>query len=174
MFTCEQYGIVPDMLVIGKGLGGGFVPIAALLAREDLDIGQDRALGHFTHEKSPVACAAALAVLEVIESEGLAKRAALLGNRFMDQLRELQQKHKLIYDVRGMGLLVAVVLQLPDGSPANDQAEQVMYRALSQGLSFKVSMGSTLVLTPPLTIEERHLDRAVKILDDCLSGIDAV
>jgi 4-aminobutyrate aminotransferase len=92
----------------------------------------------------------------------------------MEQLRELQRKHKLIYDVRGMGLLVAVVLQLPDGSPANDQAEQVMYRALSQGLSFKVSMGSTLVLTPPLTIEERHLDRAVKILDDCLSGIDAV
>jgi 4-aminobutyrate aminotransferase len=173
MFTCEQYGIVPDMLVIGKGLGGGVVPIAALLAREDLDIGQDRALGHFTHEKSPVACAAALAVIEVIESEGLAKRAAILGNRFMEQLRELQQKHTLIYDVRGMGLLVAVVLRLPDGSPANLQAEQVMYRALNRGLSFKVSMGSTLILTPPLTIEERHLDSAVKIIDDCLSGLDA-
>ena len=173
MFTCEQYGIVPDMLVIGKGLGGGVVPIAALLAREDLDIGQDRALGHFTHEKSPVACAAALAVIEVIESEGLAKRAAILGNRFMEQLRELQQKNTLIYDVRGMGLLVAVVLRLPDGSPANLQAEQVMYRALNRGLSFKVSMGSTLILTPPLTIEERHLDSAVKIIDDCLSGLDA-
>jgi len=63
MFTCEQYGIVPDMLVIAK-VWRGIFPIAALLAREDLDIGQDRALGHFTHEKSPVACAAALAVLE--------------------------------------------------------------------------------------------------------------
>ncbi len=72
-----------------------------------------------------------------------------------------------------MGLLVAVVLRSPDGSPANVQAEQVMYRALSRGLSFKVSMGSTLVLTPPLTIEEKHLDRAVSILDDCLSELDA-
>jgi len=60
-----------------------------------------------------------------------------------------------------------------DGSPASFEAEQVMYQALSRGLSFKVSMGSTLVLTPPLTIEETHLDRAVKILDDCLSGLGA-
>ncbi|NWG14475.1 MAG: aspartate aminotransferase family protein, partial [Acidobacteria bacterium] len=79
MFACEHYGIVPDMLVIGKGLGGGIFPLAALLAREGLDIAPDRALGHYTHEKNPVACAAGLATLEVIERENLVQRAEALG-----------------------------------------------------------------------------------------------
>jgi 4-aminobutyrate aminotransferase len=167
MFTCEQYGIVPDMLVIGKGLGGGSLPIAALLAREDLDIGQDRALGHFTHEKNPVACAAALATLEIIESEGLPERARLLGARFLEQLRQLQEKHSLIDQVRGLGLLAALVLRHPDGSPPDREAEQIMYAALGKGLNFKVTMGCILTLTPPLTIEEQHLTDAVLILDRC-------
>jgi 4-aminobutyrate aminotransferase len=172
MFTCEQYGIVPDMLVIGKGLGGGIFPIAALLAREDLDIGQDRALGHFTHEKNPVACAAALATLEVIESEGLVERARTLGMRFLEQLRQLETRHGLIHEVRGLGLLAAIVLRRPDGSPAETEAEHIMYAALSRGLSFKVSMGSILVLTPPLNIEQQHLDDAVSILDECFSELN--
>jgi 4-aminobutyrate aminotransferase len=171
MFTCEQYGIVPDMLVIGKGLGGGSLPIAALLAREDLDIGGDRALGHFTHEKNPVLCAASLATLEVIEEEGLLQRAKNLGARFMEQLKELQQRHSLIRDVRGLGLLVAVVLERADGSPATGEAEQMMYAALSRGLSFKTTMGNRLVLTPPLTIEEEHLESAVTILDSCFTEL---
>ncbi|WP_263355616.1 (R)-1-hydroxy-2-aminoethylphosphonate ammonia-lyase [Acidicapsa ligni] len=171
MFTCEQYGIVPDMLVIGKGLGGGSFPIAALLAREDLDIGQDRALGHFTHEKNPVACAAALATIEVIESEGLVERSRTLGAKFVDQLKELQTRHRLIKEVRGLGLLVAVVLRRDDGSPAEHEAERIMYSALGKGLSFKVTMGSILALTPPLTIDEQHLTDAVTILDGCFSEL---
>ena len=171
MFTCEQYGIVPDMLVIGKGLGGGSLPIAALLAREDLDIGQDRALGHFTHEKNPVTCAAALATLEIIESEGLPRRAQVLGAHFIDQLKQLQEKHGLIYEVRGVGLLVALVLKHPDGSPADREAEEIMYASLGKGLNFKVTMGCILALTPPLTVEEQHLLDAVSILDRCFSEL---
>ncbi len=171
MFTCEQFGIVPDMLVIGKGLGGGSLPIAALLARDDLDVAQQYAIGHFTHEKNPVLCAAALATLEVVESEGLPQRAKELGARFVAGLRQLQGRHPLIADVRGLGLLVAVILEHSDGSPAESEAEAVMYAALSRGLSFKTSMGNALVLTPPLTIEEQHLDEAVGILDSSLSAI---
>jgi (R)-1-hydroxy-2-aminoethylphosphonate ammonia-lyase len=171
MFTCEQFGVVPDMLVLGKGLGGGSMPIAALLAREELDLGQDRALGHFTHEKSPVACAAALATIEVIESEGLVERARTLGARLLEQLKELQTRHALIYEVRGLGLLTALVLRRPDGSPAESEAERMMYAALSYGLNFKVSMGSILVLTPPLNIEEQHLSEAVSILDRCFTEL---
>jgi 4-aminobutyrate aminotransferase len=171
MFTCEQYGIVPDMLVIGKGLGGGILPIAALLAREDLDVGGDRALGHFTHEKNPVLCAAALATIDVLESEGLVERAKILGSRFLNKLKQLQRKHSLISDVRALGLLAAVVLRRPDGSPATEETEQVMYSALRQGLSFKTTMGSTIVLTPPLTIEEKHLDACIQILDRCFAEL---
>ena len=67
MFAFEHYGIVPDMVVLGKGLGGAVFPMAALVARRDLDLAGDRALGHYTHEKSSVGCAAALATLDVIE-----------------------------------------------------------------------------------------------------------
>jgi 4-aminobutyrate aminotransferase len=172
MFTCEQYGIVPDMLVIGKGLGGGSMPIAALLAREDLDIAPDRALGHFTHEKNPVACAAALATVEVIQSEDLPRRAQLMGTRFLEQLKQLQKKHSLIYEVRGLGLLVGLVLKRRDGSPGDHEAEQIMYAALSKGLNFKVTMGCILTLTPPLTIEEQHLADAVQILDQCFCELE--
>ena len=173
MFTCEQYGVVPDMLVLGKGLGGGTFPIAALLAREDLDVGQDRALGHFTHEKNPVACAAALATLEVIESEELPQRATLLGAGFMQRLMQLKERFSLIHDVRGMGLLVALVLRRHDGSAAQLEAEQIMYSALSKGLSFKTTSGSTLVLTPPLNIAEEDLNRAAEILEQCFQEVAA-
>jgi 4-aminobutyrate aminotransferase len=161
------------MLVIGKGLGGGSLPIAALLAREDLDLDGDRALGHFTHEKNPVACAAALATLEIIEAEKLPERAKALGHYLVDRLRQLQQKHALIYEVRGLGLLVALVLRNADGSSADSQAEQIMYAALSKGLNFKVTMGCILALTPPLTIEQTQLDDAVHILDSCFCELQA-
>src|SRR5699024_2904109 len=76
MFACEQLGAEPDILVIGKGLGGGVMPMAAIIAHPALDIAGDRALGHYTHEKSSVGCAAALATLDVIEQEQLVERAA--------------------------------------------------------------------------------------------------
>lgn len=172
MFTCQQYGIVPDMLVIGKGLGGGSLPIAALLAREDLDIGQHTALGHFTHEKNPVLCAAALATLEIIESEDLPWRAHVLGAHFVDQLKELQKKYSLIYEVRGLGFFVSLILRHPDGSPADYEAEQMMYAALGKGLNFKVTMGCIIALTPSLTVTERDLTDAVSILDRCFRELE--
>ena len=171
MFTCQHYGVMPDMLVIGKGLGGGSLPLAALLAREDLDIAPQRALGHFTHEKNPVLCAAALATIEVIESEDLPRRAAALGAQLLAQLGDLQKRHPLIGEVGGLGLLAALALRRPDGSPAEAEAEQVMYEALSRGLSFKTAMGNTIVLTPPLNIAEEDLDRAVEILDAAFSAL---
>jgi 4-aminobutyrate aminotransferase len=149
------------------------VPMAALLARDDLNIAQHSAIGHFTHEKNPVLCAAALATLEVIEDEGLPQRARLLGQRFLAALRRLQQRHSLIAEVRGLGLLTALILEHPDGSPAEGETEQMMYAALTRGLSFKTAMGNALVLTPPLNIEEEHLDEAVNILDASFSEVDA-
>ena len=171
MFTCEQYGIVPDMLVIGKGLGGGMLPMAALLARQELEVGGGVALGHFTHEKNPVLCAAALATIEVIEAENLPERAAELGARFLARLNELETRHPIICDVRGLGLLCALTLRRADGSPAEAEAEEILYTALSLGLSFKTSMGNTIVLTPPLTIEEQHLNTAIEILDTAFSAL---
>ena len=89
-------------------------PIAALIARSDLDVAGDTALGHYTHEKSSVGCAAALATLEVIDDERLPEHAASLGAHALALLRELQSRHKIVSDVRGIGLLLAVELRDPD------------------------------------------------------------
>jgi 4-aminobutyrate aminotransferase len=173
MFACEQYGIVPDILVIGKGLGGGILPLAALIAREGLDVAGERALGHYTHEKNPVVCAAALATLEYIESHGLLTRARDLGVYALDRMRAMMDAHPLIGDVRGVGLLLGMelVTDRTTRARASDEAEAVMYEALSRGLSFKLTMGNIITLAPPLTIEREELDRALTILDASLTMI---
>ena len=171
MFVCEHYDIVPDILVIGKGLGGGVFPLAAMLAREDFDVAADQALGHYTHEKNPVACAAGLATLEVIEDEGLLDRTVELGDYVKRQLTDLQKKFPIIREVRGIGLVIGLVLTQPDGSRASEAAEQILYEALGRGLSFKITMSSILTLTPPLTVSRSELDEALGILEDCFQNL---
>jgi len=166
MFAVERYGIVPDMLVVGKGLGGGIFPLAALIAREGLDVAAERALGHYTHEKSSVGCAAALATLGVIEDERLLERSQRLGAYALDRLRELQRRLPIVADVRGIGLLLAIELVDPaSGAPARDAAERVLYDCLTRGLSFKVGQGNVIVLAPPLVIADDDLDRALDIVE---------
>jgi 4-aminobutyrate aminotransferase len=171
MFACEHYGVVPDMLVLGKGLGGGVLPLAALVAREKLDVAGSRALGHYTHEKSPVCCAAALATIAYIEKHGLVEHARQLGEHALGRLQQLMAKHPLIGDVRGVGLLMGLELVEDRQSkrPATRQAEQILYHALDRGLSFKLTMGSIVTLTPPLVIQQAEMDRAIDILDECLA-----
>ncbi|MDP7049671.1 MAG: aspartate aminotransferase family protein [Verrucomicrobiota bacterium] len=165
MFCCEHSGVTPDILVLGKGLGGGVMPMAAMIAQADLDIAPDRALGHYTHEKSPLGAAATLATLDVIESENLLERSRKLGTETVDKLRELQQRHDSVIDIRGLGLAMGVELSRPD------DAERVLYDCLANGLSFKVSGGSVLTLTPPLTITDKQMYEAIAILDTALGQL---
>ena len=170
-FAFEHYGIVPDMVVIGKGLGGAAIPIAALIARGDLDVAGDRALGHYTHEKSSLGCAAAIATLDVIADERLVEHAASLGAWTLEQLGALKSKHPMIADVRGIGLLLAIELRDPHtGRPANATAERTMYECLARGLSFKVGQGNVLTLGPPLVITREQMADAIAILDAALAA----
>ena len=170
LFACEHEEVVPDILVLGKALGGGILPIAATLCRPGLDVAGAWALGHYTHEKNPVTCRAALTTLEIIEEEGLAERARELGSFALERLFEMMDRHGLIGDVRGRGLLMGVELVVDRDSrePAAEAAEEVFYRCLERGLSFKVTMGNVLTLSPPLTIGRDELERALDILDESL------
>jgi len=170
-FAAEHDGVAPDIVVLGKALGGGVLPIAAVIARPELDVTGRLAIGHYTHEKNPVTARAALATLEVIDREGLVEHAATLGAHALTRLRELKARHALVGDVRGRGLLLGVDLvrdrDTREGAP--EAAERVLYRALSRGLSFKTTMGHVLTLTPPLVTTRSQMDDALDILDTCLA-----
>jgi 4-aminobutyrate aminotransferase len=174
MFAFENFGIVPDIVVLGKGLGGGIVPFAAIIARADLDVAGDRALGHYTHEKSPVASAAALATIEIIEKYKLVDHARNLGQYSLERLTEMKQRHPLIGDVRGLGLFLGIELVKDKESRerASEEAEAVMYAALSKGLSFKLTMGNIMTLTPALTITKNEMDHALKIIEECITEVE--
>ncbi len=173
MFACEHEDVVPDILVLGKALGGGALPIAAVVARPGLDVAGAYAFGHYTHEKNPVTARAALTTIEIIEEEGLPERAATLGARALARLQDMKARRPMIGDVRGRGLVLGVELVQDRATkePANEAAEAVFYRALERGLSFKVTMGNVLTLTPPLIIAEADLDRALDILEECIGEV---
>lgn len=174
MFTFENFGVIPDMVVIGKSLGGGIFPLAAIIAHEELDVAADRALGHYTHEKSPVGCAAALATIEYIENHNLVEHARDLGKYSLDRLHEMKERHPMIGDVRGLGLFLGIELvkNRDTRARASDEAEAVMYAALSKGLSFKTTMGNILTLTPALTITKAEMGKALDIIEACIAEVE--
>ncbi len=166
-FASEHDGVVPDILVLGKSLGGGILPIAAVIARRDLDVAGDFAIGHYTHEKNPVTARAGLTTIGIIREEGLAERAAELGSQAMARLSELMARSPHVGDVRGRGLLfgVEIVEDRSTRAPARERAERIYYRCLAEGLSFKISAGNVLTLSPPMVIPRSDLDRALEIVE---------
>ena len=172
MFACEHDGVVPDILVMGKALGGGMLPIAAVMTRPDLDVGRDWAFGHYTHEKNPVTAMAALTTIEIIEDERLVENAARLGMMALERMQQMRQRHAVIGDCRGRGLLLGIELVQSCGGkePASDFAEAVMYRCMDAGLSFKTTMGNVLTLTPPLTVTEGEMSHALDVIEAAIAA----
>ena len=170
MFACEHDGVIPDILVVGKALGGGILPIAAAIARPELDVGDKWAFGHYTHEKNPVTCRAALTTIEIIEDEGLVENARRVGALALERMQEMKAKLPAIGDVRGQGLLMGIELvkDRETKQPDDDLAEAVMYAALDRGLSFKTTMGNVLTLTPPLTVTADEMLRALDIIEEAI------
>ncbi|RMF41218.1 MAG: aminotransferase class III-fold pyridoxal phosphate-dependent enzyme, partial [Alphaproteobacteria bacterium] len=168
----EHDGVQPDIVTLGKALGGGVLPIAAVVARRDLDICGDFAIGHYTHEKNPVTARAALATLEVIEGDGLVARAAELGEYAMDRLRERLDGVPVVGDIRGRGLMfgIEIVEDRDTREPGRERAESILYACLAAGLSFKISQGCVLTLSPPLIIAREDLDRALDILCEAIAA----
>ena len=171
MFAFEHDEIIPDIVTVGKALGGGILPIAACIARQELDVCGDFAIGHYTHEKNPVTSRAALTTLQIIEDEGLVERAASLGDVAINRLRDSLHSSPIVGDVRGRGVLfgVEIVQNRCSRLEGNDLAERIYYRCLDQGLSFKISQGCVLTLSPPMTISQSDLDSALAIVENAIA-----
>ncbi|EGQ9937658.1 aspartate aminotransferase family protein [Vibrio vulnificus] len=172
-FTYQAYDIEPDMLCIGKGLGGGLVPIAAMVTKDKYNTAEQISMGHYTHEKSPIGCAAALATMEAIEQEGLLDKAKSDSQFMREKLLEMKAKYPVIGDVRGIGMLWGIELVTDHESKARayDEAEAVLYQCLNNGVSFKVSQGNVIQLSPPLIITREQLTEALAIFEEAIAKV---
>lgn len=174
MFCCEHF-VTPDILVLGKSLGGGVLPFAGIVAREELNRVAHYSVGHYTHEKNALCAAAALAEIKTIEDEGLHQRAAELGDYALQRLNEMKARHRLIGHVAGLGLHLGIdlVRDRKTKKRATAEAEAVMYRCLEQGLSFKIIENSIITLRPALVIRRVQLKHALDILDSAIGEVEA-
>ncbi|HAV1412382.1 aspartate aminotransferase family protein [Vibrio parahaemolyticus] len=174
-FTYQAYDIEPDILCIGKGLGGGLVPIAAMVTKDKYNTAEQISMGHYTHEKSPIGCAAALATMEAIEQDGLLDLDKVKADsQFMrEKLLEMKAKYPVIGDVRGIGMLWGIELVTDHESKARayDEAEAVLYQCLNNGVSFKVSQGNVIQLSPPLIITREQLTEALAIFEEAIAKV---
>jgi 4-aminobutyrate aminotransferase len=159
-FAFEHFGAVPDAVVLGKALGGGILPIAAVIADAAMDVAPELALGHYTHEKNPLTCRAALETIRIIEEEGLVARAEAMGGRLAARVEAETGLRP-----RGLGLLR--VLPLPP--PWAGRAEAFAAAALAEGLSATAKGSDGIGLSPPLTVTEAEIDLAAAALARALA-----
>lgn len=166
--ACEHEGVIPDVVALGKALGGG-LPVSACVGRADVmrrwPASRGEAVHTSTHLGNPLGCAAALAVLHVLERDALVKRAEEVGARWLAKLRSLLARSSRVRDVRGRGLLLAI--ELDDAAFARSAVERALragWITLGEG-----PQGRTLALTPPLLIAEPLLDAAALALAELLA-----
>jgi 4-aminobutyrate aminotransferase len=167
LFVYRYFNVVPDAVCLGKGLGGGILPLAAMLTHEKYDKVNELSIGHYTHEKNPLCAAAGLATLNFIEMEDLLSKAQSDEVFIREKLEKMKEKHLIIGDFRGKGLLWAIELVRDQKTKekAIAETEQIMYQCLKEGLNFKVSQGNIILLSPPLTVSRQEIDKALYILE---------
>lgn len=174
MFATEHSDIEPDLITCAKGLAGGF-PISALVGKaEIMDSAPASSLGG-TYGGNPIACAAALAVIEVMEEENIPAKAAEMGDHLKARLQEMADSNNMIGDVRGLGSLVAIELFEGDDytTPSASKAGELLAATREKGLillSCGVN-GNVIRFLPPLTIEREILDEGLDIIAACLEAI---
>jgi alanine-glyoxylate transaminase / (R)-3-amino-2-methylpropionate-pyruvate transaminase len=170
----ENFGVVPDIVTMAKGIGNG-VPLAAVTTRREIAESLAQRLHFNTFGGNPVSMAAGLAVLEVIDEEGLQENARVVGGRLLRGLRRLQQEHAIVGEARGMGLMLGLELvsDRATGSPASSQTLEVLEAGREMGvLMGKGGLnGNVLRIKPPLCITAEDVDFALDVLDRALARV---
>ncbi|ASM72036.1 MULTISPECIES: aspartate aminotransferase family protein [Roseobacteraceae] len=178
MFAFQRDGVTPDILTLSKTIGAG-LPLSAVMTTPEIEeTAHDRGfLFYTTHVSDPLPAAVGLAVLDVVEEEGLVNRACVLGDRLFACLSDLKQRYACIGDVRGRGLMlgVEIVRECSDGEPDHELGARIAEEAFRRGLSMNIvklpATGGVFRIAPPLTISEEELDLGVRIMSDAFDAV---
>ena len=173
MFACEHWGITPDIMTVAKGITSGYIPMGGAITRKpisDAFIGSERvAFRHvITFGGHPVAAAAALKNIEIMETEGLVDNSAKMGRYLLDGLEELKQKHTIIGDVRGLGLFCGMEMVKDRQTKEYFPAEAELGPKLTQGFASNgliLRGGDVMNIAPPLCVTSGEIDEIVSVLD---------
>jgi 4-aminobutyrate aminotransferase len=172
MFASEHFNFVPDVMTLAKGLASG-MPLGAMIAKETLMTWEPGSHGN-TFGGNPISCEAALATIDLLEN-GLTQNAEKVGSYLLSRLREMQKAHRLIGDVRGMGLMIGVELvrDRETKEMAIPERGKIIQRAFEKGLLILGCGQNVIRLIPPLTLRRSEADEALSIFDEVLTEVES-
>ncbi|MBK6699165.1 MAG: ornithine--oxo-acid transaminase [Saprospiraceae bacterium] len=168
LLACDHINIRPDILILGKALSGGVLPVSAVLADDEIMLCIKPGEHGSTFGGNPLACAVGIAALEVVRIEQLEKNAQLMGDFFRQGLQHLSKKHPIIKIIRGKGLLNAIVI---DDHEESSTAWNLCIEMAQQGLLAKPTHGNIIRLAPPLTITQDQLETALSMIDSAFTNL---
>jgi ornithine--oxo-acid transaminase len=161
--ACDWEGVKPDILVLGKALSGGTMPVSAALADDEVMLTIAPGEHGSTYGGNPLACAVTIAALQVVRDENLADNAEQMGRMFRRRMQDLQEQCSMIESVRGRGLLNAIVI---NDSEESSTAMDLCYKMMEKGLLCKPTHGNKIRFAPPLVINESQMDDACRIIEE--------
>ena len=161
MLCCEHHGFKPDILILGKALSGGVFPVSAILASDEVMLTIKPGEHGSTFGGNPVACEVAMAALNVIRDEKLAENAAKMGVIFREKLQSYINESKIVEEIRGKGLLNAIIINDEENS---DIAWNICLKMAQNGLLAKPTHGNIIRFAPPLIINEEQLNNCIDII----------
>lgn len=184
MLACDHWGVVPDIVALGKGIGAGYTPIAATLLSEKvmqtLSVGSGIIRGGHTYGGNPLSVAVADAVLEVTLDEGLVEASAVQGESLRSQLEQLADRHPVVADVRGLGLMQGIDLQEPEAATLRaggvGLGERLRRAALHHGLIIYPTTGGfndACIIAPPLNITSDEIVELIRRLEAALIEVES-
>lgn len=167
LLACDYENVHPDILILGKALGGGVYPVSAVLANNDIMLCIQPGEHGSTFGGNPLACKIAITALQVLQDENMADNALKMGELFRMGLQEIQQKHKVIQVIRGKGLLNAIVIDESTGVTAWN----LCLKMAENGLLAKPTHGNIIRLAPPLVINEQQIKQAISIIEQSIKEL---
>lgn len=164
----EHWDVVPDIVTLGKGFGNGF-PVTAMVAKEEIKESFEKISASTSYGGNPMACAAALASIQVIEEEGLLENSMKLGSFFIQRMERMKAEHKIIGDVRAKGCLLGIELVKDQATkePFDEAGKRVYRKAFQKGLAW-IPAGHILRLSPPIIMDEEVAAKGMDIVDEAI------